>query len=108
MSIPARRFLFEGRLERRQHDLFAGARERGRSGSRWSARSDARTNDLEAAALATQNGSGCQWRLASGSTIRVLAWEREGSSSRLGCSGMSSPRLIGMVVFGHDRAGSIT
>ena len=31
-------------------DLFAGARERWRSGSRWSARSDARTNDLEAGA----------------------------------------------------------
>ncbi len=40
----------EGRLERRQRDLYAGARGRGRSGSRWSARSDARTNDLEAAA----------------------------------------------------------
>ena len=43
-------------------DPFAGARERWRSGSRWSARSDARTNDLEAVRLATQNASGCQWR----------------------------------------------
>src|SRR3974390_356541 len=44
-------------------DLYASARKRGAPGSRWSARSDARTNDLEAGCLAAQNCSGCQWRL---------------------------------------------
>ena len=89
-------------------DLCAGARERERSGSRWSARSDARTNDLEAGASPRR-----MFRLSMATVRRVRpsgvhAWEREGSWSRLGCSGMSSPRLIGMMVFGHDRAGSIT
>jgi hypothetical protein len=67
-------------------DLHADARERCRSGSRWSARSDARTNDLEAGQLAPQNYSGCQWR-------RVAWFDHQGVSlrsekvvkSRLGC-----------------------
>ena len=84
------------------------ARERERSGSRWSARSNARTNDLEAGASPRRMFQVVNGDSAPSSTILVHAWEREGFGSRLGCSGMPSPRLIGMMVFGHDREGSIT
>ena len=50
MSITASCFFFERMIDASHWDLCAGARERERSGSRWSARSDARTNDLEAGA----------------------------------------------------------
>ena len=50
MSMTASCFFVRDDERREPLEPVRGARERERSGSRWSARSDARTNDLEAEA----------------------------------------------------------
>jgi hypothetical protein len=101
--------LLFGRMISAGHwDLYAGARERGAWGQGGAPTAKRGRTTLRPGASPRKMIQVVNGDRAPGSTIRGSRLGARRVWSRLGCSGMSSPRLIGMMVFGHDRAGSIT